>query len=188
LGAIAGSLGEVTPLDVQEIARDDTADIVLGKVAMRDAGFLTLCTELAPIGRSVCISGYPLHEISVNAVGGFELGRVRRYYRSTMIIDKVRATSGDKGRVHEGLLLQDEALFGQSGAPVFDADGVVIGMQASVTPARISEGVNRQIKVENAVVISSDKILALYERTLGLRTVVPKIDVAASVTSERRSA
>jgi hypothetical protein len=86
--------------------------------------------------------------------------------------------------------LQDEALFGQSGAPVFDTGGMVVGMQASVMAPRSSVGgkQNRKITVESAVAISSDKIVAMYEKTFGLRTVVPKIDIDADLAEERRRA
>jgi S1-C subfamily serine protease len=175
-------------IEVEEIVRDDKADILLGRVPLATPHFLALSPSVSPIGRSVCISGYPLAKIVWNPATGFDVSGARTYYRQTMVIDYARCVDSETDRTHEGVLLQDAALFGQSGGAVFDMHGLVVGMQASVMHPRDSVAGNksRKITVENGVAISSDKILQLYERTLGLRTVVPKTEVATDVDTEQR--
>jgi S1-C subfamily serine protease len=176
-------------VEVQEIVRDDKADILLGKVPIATPNFLPLSPSVAPVGRSVCISGYPLAQIAWDPVQRvFDVSGARTYYKQTMVIDLAHCTDTETGRVHEGVSLQDAPLFGQSGGAVFDVNGLVVGMQASVMHPRDSVSGNRKITVENGVAISSDKILALYEHTHGLRSIVPKVEVAVDAAAERRSA
>ena len=173
-------------VEVVEIARDDKADILLGRVPITTESFLTLSPDVAPVGRSVCISGYPLADLSYSPEHGINVSGVGAYFTQTMVIDRMRCEVTGTARIHEGISLQHPALFGQSGGAVFCADSTAVGMQASVTHPRETANDGRKIAVENAVAISSDKILALYERTLGLRTVVPKIDAAVDAAAEHR--
>ena len=167
------------PLEITEVGRENEADIYLGKVALQTPDFLPLAADIVPNGRSVCASGYPLPKLALNPAGGFELGGVTRRYRSTMVIDRIRCNV-ENGRTQLGVLLQDEALFGMSGGPVVDSVGLCVGMMGSVTtPQESIGGDGRKIIVENGVVITSDQIKALYDRQLGLRTVLPKVDIEA---------
>ena len=69
-----------------------------------------------------------------------------------------------KIRKHDGFLVRDVGLFGMSGGPVFDTRGVVVGMQGSVTPPRVStHSSGRSISVENALAIRSNLILDLLK-------------------------
>lgn len=151
------------PLEIQEVARDDKNDIFIGKVDVKNPGFFLLNKEVPDIGRSVCVSGYPLAKITKNPQGGAELGGVRRYFQPSFVLDKVKMNSKTNGviRKHDGFLVRDVGLFGMSGGPVFDPDGIVVGIQASVTNPRESKNAaGRKITVENACVIRSNLILS----------------------------
>ena len=104
-----------------------------------------------------------------------------------MVIGRTQC-SVERGRIQRGVLLQDASLFGMSGGAVMDASGMVVGMQGSVTHPQESIGGDgtRRIQVENGVAITSDQIHALYDRALGLRTVLPKVDADVATSEERK--
>ena len=152
-------------LEIEEVCRDDKLDIYVGEVDLRTPNYLYLSRNVPNIGRSVCISGYPLAKISKNDKGGLELGNVRRYFQPTFVLDKALLDS-DNGqgliRRHDGFLVRDVGLFGMSGGPVLDTRGIVVGIQGSVTEPRVSTNSSgRTISVENALAIRSNLILGL---------------------------
>jgi len=157
------------PLEIQEIKRDDNQDIFVGKVDVKKTpGFFLLSNKVPDIGRSVCVSGYPLAKITKNSQGGLALGGVRRYFQPSFVLDRVRLkTKSDIGvdRNHDGFLVRDVGLFGMSGGPVFDPDGYVVGIQASVTEPRESKNAaGRKIIVENACAIRGNLILSFLKK------------------------
>lgn len=152
------------PIKIQEIARDDDRDVYIGKIDITPAAYFSLSLEDAPLGRSVCIVGYPLAQLAPNADGGLEVGGARRYIQPSFVLDHgISRAISDSGRTreHHGFLVRDVGLFGMSGGPVFDINGIVLGIQGSVTPPRISEGGGRKITVENAQAIKSSIIIEL---------------------------
>ena len=154
-------------LEIQEVVRDDKNDIFIGKVDVKSSGFFLLNKKVPDIGRSVCVSGYPLAKITKNPQGGIDLGGVRRYFQPSFVLDKVKVNSKTNGviRKHDGFLVRDVGLFGMSGGPVFDPDGFVVGIQASVTSPRESKNAaGRKITVENACVIRSNLILSFLKK------------------------
>jgi hypothetical protein len=50
-----------------------------------------------------------------------------------------------------------------SGGPVFGTDGKIMGMQASVTDPRVSTNGTQTITVQNAMVVSAEKIIILLK-------------------------
>ena len=154
-------------LKITEVCRDDNSDIYVGKVDLKRSDYFRLSKNIPDIGRSVCVSGYPLAQISTNQQGGLEVGGVRRYFQPTFVLDKaVINIDNGQGRIrkHDGFLVRDVGLFGMSGGPVFDPSGVVVGMQGSVTQPRISSNGDRTISVENALAIRSNLILDLLKQ------------------------
>jgi S1-C subfamily serine protease len=153
-------------LPIQELTRDDERDIFIGRVNLSDTGFLQFASDPAEVGKTVCIAGYPLAQITINAGGGFELGGVRRYFQPSFILD-FGGGPADNGagliRNHQGFLIRDFGLFGMSGGPVVDVNGRVLGMQAAITNPRESTNGTRTITVENAVAIGNDRIIRLLE-------------------------
>ena len=153
-------------LEIQELRRDDVHDIFIGRVAMKTPDFLEISYKMPEIGKTICIAGYPLAEITLNTIGGFELSGVRRYYQPSFVLDytSVNIDNG-KGmiRTHNGFLVRDFGLYGMSGGPVFDITGKIYGIQGSVTRPRISTNGTESISVQNAVAIKTDLILGLLE-------------------------
>ncbi len=154
------------PLQIQEIARDNTADIYIGKVALQNINFLKFIDSTPEVGKTVCIVGYPLPNITINSQGGFDLGGVRRYFQPSFILDdasgNVRNAQGVI-RTHKGFAIRDFGLFGMSGGPVVDINGHVLGMQASVTDPRESSNGTRTIIVQNAIAIANNRIIQLLQ-------------------------
>jgi len=155
-------------LEIAEVARDDDHDICIGRVQTISPNYLHFSRVRPEIGKSVCISGYPLAQIQNNSQGGLELSGVRRYFQPSFVLDYTRS-SCDNGhgriRMHDGFLVRDVGLFGMSGGPVFATNGQVLGMQGSVTSPRISTGgAGRSIAVENAIIIRNELILNLLRK------------------------
>ncbi len=162
-------------LEIKEVSRDDQYDILLGHVDLTGNAYLGFSSLQAEIGRTVCISGYPLASITINSQGGIEVGGVRRYFQPSFILDiNMYNSMSETGqlRIHDGYLIRDIGLFGMSGGPVVDVYGSVIGMQASVTKPRESISGDRKIIVENAVAIRKERIIAeLTARGIGYNLV-----------------
>lgn len=153
-------------LVIEEMARDDQHDIYIGKIELKNTEFLRFSNKPPEIGRTVCIAGYPLAQITLNAQGGFELGGVRRYFQPSFILDFTSATvANPKGvqRIHEGFLIRDFGLYGMSGGPVVDVDGLIVGMQGSVSDPRESSNGVRTITVQNALAIRGQRIKELLK-------------------------
>ena len=152
------------PVVITEVARDEQHDIFLGQVHLAGTDFLKFSDLKPEVGRTVCISGYPFSNITINQQGGFELGGVRPYYQPSFILDAFLAPiPNNQGfvRTHDGYLIRDFGLYGMSGGPVVDVHGSILGMQASVTDPRDSTNGTRTISVQNAVAIRKERIIAL---------------------------
>lgn len=152
-------------LEIQEIVRDDENDIFIGKVKnINKTQYISFSSNNPEIGMTICISGYPLAQIVNNEHGGIEFGGVRRYFQPSFILDiansKVSSPSG-LVRNHKGFLLRDFGLYGMSGGPVVDVDGMIVGMQGSVTSPRISTNGIDSISVQNALAIDGQLIKQL---------------------------
>ena len=154
------------PLEITEVCRDDDADVYVGRVDLKTPTYFHLSKSIPNIGRSVCVSGYPLAQITTNQQGGLEFGGVRRYFQPTFILDKavINSIGPNRTRKHDGFLVRDVGLFGMSGGPVFNRRGVVVGMQGSVTQPRVSTNGGGTISVENALAIRSNLILDILRQ------------------------
>lgn len=156
------------PLVIKEIDREDNLDIFLGKIEFNTTNYFSIKENLPSIGRSVCLSGYPLAQIIRDSQGVFQLDGVRRYFQPSFVLDYgcMLVDNGQgKVRMHEGFLARDLGLFGMSGGPIFDIDGFLVGMQGSITPQRISEGAGgRRIPVENAMIIKTEYVVNILEK------------------------
>lgn len=155
------------PLPIREIAREEARDLFIGQIDIRNNGYLKFTTADPEAGKTVCIAGYPLPLITINAQGGFDLGGVRRYFQPSFILDNVEANiTGVNGvaRMHKGFLIRDFGLFGMSGGPVVDIDGRVIGMQASVTDPRQSTNGISTITIQNAIAIENAIIFRMLDQ------------------------
>lgn len=156
------------PLIIKEVGRNDDLDIFIGKIEIKNSNYFGLAKNRPDIGKSVCISGYPLAQLGNNPQGGLELSGVRRYFQPSFVLDYAVSKSGNMQghiRTHDGFLVRDLGLYGMSGGPVFDAKGFVFGIQGSVTQPRKSVGSSGEtIAVQNALAIRSILILDLLKK------------------------
>lgn len=154
-------------VEIEIIASDDDNDVVIGKVNFKPHSYFALAKDIPDEGRTVCISGYPMAKISMDAKKTLQLGGVRRYFQPTFVLDigqlKSKSNTG-KVRKHDGFLVRDAGLFGMSGGPVFGVDGEVFGVQGSVNTRESKSGAGKKIVVENGVVIRSGLVIELANK------------------------
>ena len=160
------------PLEIERVASDPGRDLFLGRVRRDQVRAVELSSEAVRPGDSVCLSGYPLAEVSVNAGGGF-VANVRRYWQPTFVVDATQAVVGH--RVYDGYIVGHPCFSGMSGAPVFDVEGKVRGM-AAATVTRTEPGLEGDPTiVKNGIVLDREHIRAFIEenrptsRTVGQR-------------------
>lgn len=143
-------------VDIEKIAVDDENDIFLGRVAIPKSDFLDLSDDEPKIGRSICLSGYPLASLVPGPNNSIDVSGVRRYFQPSFVLDLAMVKSNNglgKIRNHSGFMLRDTGLFGMSGGPVFDVEGNVLGIQGSVTDPRVSANADKSIAVINSIAI-----------------------------------
>ena len=149
------------PIDIVELGRNNVADIVIGRLNMPNpTSFLELGQGTPDPGKHVCIVGYPLARITLNAHGGPDFGQVRRYPQPSFVLDGMESELN--GRHHRGFCVRDAGHSGMSGGPVVDENGVVLGMQAAVGHREDRLGPHRLV-VHNALVIGVDHIRTLWD-------------------------
>jgi S1-C subfamily serine protease len=150
------------PLEIERVASDPGRDLFLGRVVTRDhLRAVELSSQAVRPGDSVCLSGYPMAEVSVNTGGGF-VANVRRYWQPTFVIDATQAVVGD--RVYDGYLVGHPCFSGMSGGPVFDVEGKVRGM-AAATVTRTEPDLNGgSIVVKNGIVLDREHIRVFIEQ------------------------
>ena len=147
------------PLEIEPIASDPGHDLYLGRVE-RDSLRVDLSSGAARPGDSVCLSGYPMAEVSINAEGRF-VANVRRYWQPTFVIDATQAVVGD--RVYDGYIVGHPCLSGMSGGPVFDVEGKVRGMAAATVTRTEPELEGDPAVVRNGIVLDREHIRAFIE-------------------------
>jgi S1-C subfamily serine protease len=149
------------PLEIERVASDPGRDLYLGRIRRDHLRAVELATEAARPGDAVCLSGYPMAEVSANADGGF-VANVRRYWQPTFVLDVTQAVVDH--RVYDGYLVGHPCLPRMSGGPVFDVEGKVRGM-AAATVTRTEPGLEGDpTVVKNGIVLESEHIRAFIEQ------------------------
>lgn len=149
------------PLEIERVASDPGRDLFLGRVGRNDLRAVELSREAVRPGDSVCLSGYPLAEVSLDADRGF-VANVRRYWQPTFVIDETQAVVGE--RVYDGYIVGHPCFSGMSGGPVFDVEGKVRGMAAG-TVTRTEPGLEGDpMVVKNGIVLDHEHIRAFLEQ------------------------
>ena len=155
----------VVPLEITEVHSDSSRDIFLGRVERDALPSVTLAVKNPRLGKSVCLSGYPLARLSLNPDGSINASNARMYWQPTFVIDYITAESGS--RQHHGFITQHTSLRGMSGGPVFDPEGVVYGIDVATLTRKIPEDPDHPEKVtvlRNGVVVGIEIIREILSR------------------------
>lgn len=121
------------PVEIEEIRRNNDRDIFIGRIERDYFEPLTLAEGGPPIGKTLCLCGYPLAEISI-VEGRINTNNVRQYYQPTFVLDGADVQIGDSTgtiRSYSGFMTRDASYPGMSGGPIFDVDGIVWGMNVA---------------------------------------------------------
>lgn len=153
------SLGQ--PVEIEEVFKDELKYIFIGRIPLPHLPGLKFTNHSSVPGQSVCLSGYPLTELFINQDESVNLSNVRQYWRPTTIIDSIEAAINHG--THGGFITEHNSLSGMSGGPVFDAGGVVCGIDVSTYLREIPEPSGGKTFVRNGVVIE----------TAGMRDIIP---------------
>lgn len=160
LGLLPGKL-EVPPHIITEAHKEVTRDIYIGRVTLsRPTNPIQFENPLPQIGESICLCGYPMAEVGISNHGqnpNIELGSVRRYWKPTHVLD-FQSVTVDKV-THDALITQDESLPGMSGAPVFNLNGNVIGMDVASMHRNVQYPGGHSLDVINGIVVRNQQLL-----------------------------
>ena len=148
------------PHIIREVYRDPLRDIFLGKIDISGTIPVSLIVDKPKAGKSVCLCGYPLAQLSINVDGSLNVGNVRQYWQPTYIIDSITIT--DNGKNYVGFMTQDISLNGMSGGPVFDMDGIVHGVDTAFIHREIPQKDKPAIQVFNGVALENASIRDVY--------------------------
>jgi S1-C subfamily serine protease len=148
------------PVEIERIASDPGRDLFLGRIRQARPRAVELSCEAVRPGESVCLSGYPMAEVSLNAQGGF-VANVRRYWQPTSVIDTTEAVVGH--RVYDGYLVGHPCFSGMSGGPVFDVEGKVRGMAAATVTRTEPDLEGDPLVVRNGIVLDGRHVAAFVE-------------------------
>jgi S1-C subfamily serine protease len=149
------------PLTIERVASDPGRDLYLGRVGRDHLRAVELSGEAVRPGDALCLSGYPMAEVSVGA-GGALVADVRRYWQPTFVIDATRAVVGH--RVYDGYIVSHPCYSGMSGGPVFDVEGKVRGMAAATVTRTEPELEGEPTVVKNGIVLDHEHIRAFVEQ------------------------
>ena len=153
----------VNPPEVMtEIYRDPVRDIFLGKLNIDNTIPVSAAFDRPKAGKSICLCGYPLAQLSVNTDGSINVSAVRQYWQPTFIIDAV--TVADNGKNYVGFMTQDISLNGMSGGPVFDTEGVVHGVDTAFMQREIPQKDKPAIQVFNGIALENASIVDVYAK------------------------
>jgi len=147
-------------IEIERLASEPGRDLFLGIIGRGDVRAVELSSEPVRPGDYVCLSGYPMAEVSINAEGGF-VANVRRYWQPTFVIDATQAVID--GRVYDGYLVGHPCFSGMSGGPVFDVQGRVRGMAVATLARTEPELKGDPTVVRNGIVLDVEHIRAFVE-------------------------
>jgi S1-C subfamily serine protease len=149
------------PLEIERVASDPGRDLYLGRVRRDDLSAVEFSGDAVRPGDSVCLSGYPMAEVSANGDGGF-VANVRRYWQPTFVLDATQAVVGE--RVYDGYTVGHPCFSGMSGGPVFDVEGKVRGMAAATVTRTEPDLQGDPVVVRNGIVLDREPIRAFVEQ------------------------
>ena len=144
------------PEEITEIKRDSVNDLLIGQISHEMLPQLTLASKKPPVGKSLCMCGYPLAQLKLIPPSTLNIDNVRIYYQPTFVLDGFQGEHPYKGIVKkwDGFVTRDTSFPGMSGGPVFDETGTVYGMDVGTLTRTIPQDSN-SIIVKNGISIKS---------------------------------
>jgi len=144
------------PIEIKEVCRDPIRDIFIGRVEKDYLPTVDLAHSVPRIGRSVCLCGYPMAQLSRNTDGSINANNTRKYWQPTFIIDYF--DSNHDGKQYKGFMTQHTSLRGMSGGPVFDNHGTVYGLDVASMTRPIPAQNGPSMIVSNGIVVGIEQI------------------------------
>jgi S1-C subfamily serine protease len=148
-------------VEVEYVASEPGRDLYLGRVPRDYGQAVELADEAVRPGDSVCLSGYPMAEISTTRQGGF-VANVRRYWQPTFVLDVTQALVDE--RVYDGYLVGHPCFSGMSGGPVFDLEGKVRGLAVGTLTRSEPDLKGEPITVRNGIVLDIQHVRAFVQQ------------------------
>lgn len=154
----AGNVPEkvTQPVKIQEIYKDATKDVFVGKVT-KPLPKLELSEEKPKAGSSVCLCGYPMAQIKQNPDKSINVRNVRKYWQPTFVIDNLHMDKD--GRKIKGFIVQHTSLRGMSGGPTFNTKGEVYGIDVATMTRQIPEPGGIPTVVRNGAVMGVKQVI-----------------------------
>jgi hypothetical protein len=147
------------PVEIEEIRKNNDRDVFIGRIEREYYEPLILAEGGPPIGKTLCLCGYPLAEIKI-IDGRINTNNVRQYYQPTFVLDGAEVQIQDnKGAAHNysGFMTRDASYPGMSGGPIFDIEGKVWGMNVAHVSRQIPRPPNpNPIEVINGISIKTE--------------------------------
>lgn len=152
-------------IKIKEIKRDSIKDLFVGKIEENGLPSLKIAENKPPVGKSLCMCGYPLAVIVFIPPSTLNVDNVRIYYQPTFVLDGFKGEHSYKGMAKkwEGFVTRDISYPGMSGGPVFDEAGFVHGMDVGTLDRTINREPN-PIHISNGVSIGADVLLEFIKK------------------------
>jgi S1-C subfamily serine protease len=155
------------PVEIEEVYRISESDIFIGRVQQGTLSAISFAHENPKPGKSLCLSGYPLPQLSLNPDGSINVSNVRQYWQPTFVIDFIKASI--EHRQYIGFITQHASLRGMSGGPVFDIEGVVYGMDVATWKRKIPEPDGSETIIENGLVLGVERIREVINERIQMK-------------------
>lgn len=154
------------PTKITEVKRDSRKDLFVGRVEQNKLPPLEISGSKPPVGKSLCMCGYPLANLKFIPPSTLNVDNVRVYIQPTFVLDGFRGKHSLKGieKLWDGFVTRDISFPGMSGGPVFDEEGVVWGMDVGTLTRKIPREPDA-ITVINGISVGGD-VLARYIKSL----------------------
>jgi len=154
------------PVEIEEILQNELKYIYIGRVPKSQMKGVKFSSEISMAGSSVCMCGYPLTDLPLNPDDTVNLSTVRQYWQPTNIVDGIEAAINHD--TQRGFITLHSSPNGMTGGPVFDREGLVLGIDITSFIREIPEPNGGKSFVRNGVIISTSNIRDLVPDNIPL--------------------